>query len=157
MKIRHPYITALAVVIMGLGASCWHWLAKPLIPGGPCQGRRISLSRRVGIVSPAAATGVAAPRAHDQECTSADEGVEGRDDQLAGVVVVDGALGYEHHSLPVPDQVRVGEARGPAAGVVGEAMVALVLTGAFLAKFGGDSLEETRRNFNAYQEQVKRF
>ena len=43
------------------------------------------------------------------------------------------------------------------AGVVGEAMVALVLTGAFLAKFGGDSLEETRRNFNAYQEQVKRF
>ena len=45
----------------------------------------------------------------------------------------------------------------PAAGVVGEAMVALVLTGAFLAKFGGDSLEETRRNFNAYQEQVKRF
>ncbi len=45
----------------------------------------------------------------------------------------------------------------PAAGVVGEAMVALVLAGAFLAKFGGDSLEETRRNFNAYAEQVKRF
>jgi chorismate synthase len=45
----------------------------------------------------------------------------------------------------------------PAAGVVGEAMVALVLAGAFLAKFGGDSLEETRRNFDAYAEQVKRF
>jgi chorismate synthase len=45
----------------------------------------------------------------------------------------------------------------PAAGVVGEAMVALVLAGAFLAKFGGDSLEETRRNFIAYLEQVKRF
>lgn len=45
----------------------------------------------------------------------------------------------------------------PAAGVVGEAMAALTLTRAFLEKFGGDSLEETRRNFLAYQEQVRRF
>ena len=45
----------------------------------------------------------------------------------------------------------------PAAGVVGEAMVALVLARAFLEKFGGDSLEETRRNFEAYQEQLRRF
>jgi chorismate synthase len=45
----------------------------------------------------------------------------------------------------------------PAAGVAGEAMTALVLVGAFLEKFGGDSLEETRRNFKAYLEQVRRF
>jgi len=45
----------------------------------------------------------------------------------------------------------------PAAGVIGEAMVALVLAEAFLEKFGGDSLEETRRNFDGYMEQVKRF
>jgi chorismate synthase len=45
----------------------------------------------------------------------------------------------------------------PAAGVVGEAMVALVLAQAFLEKFGGDSLLETRRNFDGYIEQVKRF
>jgi chorismate synthase len=45
----------------------------------------------------------------------------------------------------------------PAAGVVGEAMVALTLARAFLEKFGGDSLEETRRNFQAYMEQVRRF
>jgi len=45
----------------------------------------------------------------------------------------------------------------PAAGVVGEAMVALVLARSFLAKFGGDSLEETRRNFDGYQDQVRRF
>ena len=45
----------------------------------------------------------------------------------------------------------------PAAGVIGEAMVALVLASAFLDKFGGDSLEETRRNFDGYIEQVKRF
>jgi chorismate synthase len=45
----------------------------------------------------------------------------------------------------------------PAAGVVAEAMVALVLTGCYLDKFGGDSLEETRRNFNGYCEQLKKF
>ncbi len=38
----------------------------------------------------------------------------------------------------------------PAAGVIGEAMVAIVLAGAMLEKFGGDSLEETRRNYEAY-------
>jgi chorismate synthase len=45
----------------------------------------------------------------------------------------------------------------PAAGVIGEAMVAIVLAQAFLEKFGGDSLVETRRNFEGYQEQVKNF
>lgn len=38
----------------------------------------------------------------------------------------------------------------PAAGIVAEAMVALVLAKAVLEKFGGDSLEETRRNFESY-------
>jgi chorismate synthase len=38
----------------------------------------------------------------------------------------------------------------PAAAVVGEAMVALVLADAFLEKFGGDSLSEIRRNFDGY-------
>jgi len=38
----------------------------------------------------------------------------------------------------------------PAAGVVAEAMVALVLADAALEKFGGDSVEETRRNCEAY-------
>jgi chorismate synthase len=42
----------------------------------------------------------------------------------------------------------------PAAGVIGEAMVAIVLAGAFLEKFGGDSLFETKRNFENYQQQV---
>ena len=45
----------------------------------------------------------------------------------------------------------------PAAGVVGEAMVAIVLAQAFLEKFGGDSLRETRRNFEGYREQVENF
>jgi chorismate synthase len=43
----------------------------------------------------------------------------------------------------------------PAAGVVGEAMVAIVLARAMLEKFGGDSLSETRRNFDAYQKTVR--
>ncbi len=38
----------------------------------------------------------------------------------------------------------------PAAGVVAEAMVALVLADAALEKFGGDSLTETRRNLRSY-------
>lgn len=38
----------------------------------------------------------------------------------------------------------------PAAGVVAEAMVALVLADAMLEKFGGDSLAETRRNLEGY-------
>jgi len=38
----------------------------------------------------------------------------------------------------------------PAAGVVGEAMLAIILADAWLEKFGGDSLTETRRNFEGY-------
>jgi chorismate synthase len=45
----------------------------------------------------------------------------------------------------------------PAAGVIGEAMVALVLAQAFLEKFGGDSLTETNRNYQGYMEQLKTF
>jgi len=45
----------------------------------------------------------------------------------------------------------------PAGGVAGEAMVALVLAGAFLQKFGGDSLSETRRNFEGYARQIHDF
>jgi chorismate synthase len=45
----------------------------------------------------------------------------------------------------------------PAAGVIGEAMVAIVLAHAFLEKFGGDSLGETRRNYESYLLQVKNF
>lgn len=45
----------------------------------------------------------------------------------------------------------------PAAGVAAEAMVAHALAEAFLEKFGGDSLEETRRNFQGYQKQLDEF
>ena len=38
----------------------------------------------------------------------------------------------------------------PAAAVVGESMAALVVAGAFLDKFGGDSVSELRRNFESY-------
>jgi chorismate synthase len=42
----------------------------------------------------------------------------------------------------------------PAAGVIGEAMVAIILAAAMLEKFGGDSLAETMRAFKAYQETI---
>ncbi|MBX3194200.1 MAG: chorismate synthase [Microbacteriaceae bacterium] len=64
------------------------------------------------------------------------------------------------HALRSVD-VATGEATGahhqrsdvcavPAAGVVAEAMVALVLADAALEKFGGDAVAETRRNLDAY-------
>jgi chorismate synthase len=45
----------------------------------------------------------------------------------------------------------------PAAGVAGESMTALELAGAFLEKFGGDSITETRRNYNGYMQQLDSF
>ena len=42
----------------------------------------------------------------------------------------------------------------PAAGVVAEAMVALVLAQAVLEKFGGDSVHETKRNFQTFIENL---
>lgn len=43
----------------------------------------------------------------------------------------------------------------PAAGVIGEAMIALVLAQAMIEKFGGDSLGETKRNYEGYLGQVR--
>jgi len=43
----------------------------------------------------------------------------------------------------------------PAAGVVAEAMVALVLADACLEKFGGDSVPETRRNWEGYRQALR--
>lgn len=43
----------------------------------------------------------------------------------------------------------------PAAGVIGEAMVALVVAEAMREKFGGDSMGEMKRNFDGYREQLR--
>lgn len=45
----------------------------------------------------------------------------------------------------------------PAAGVIGEAMVAVVLANAMREKFGGDSLEEMKRNFEGYLQQLRSY
>jgi chorismate synthase len=42
----------------------------------------------------------------------------------------------------------------PAMGVIAEAMIAYVLADAFLEKFGGDSIGETRRNYESYLSHV---
>ncbi len=39
----------------------------------------------------------------------------------------------------------------PAASIIGEAILALVLTEAFLEKFGGDSIEEITRTYKAWE------
>lgn len=45
----------------------------------------------------------------------------------------------------------------PAAGVVGEAIVAFILAQAFLEKFGGDSIAEIRRNYESYCDYMREF
>jgi chorismate synthase len=45
----------------------------------------------------------------------------------------------------------------PAAGVIGEAMVALVLAGAMREKFGGDSIGEMRHNYEGYRAQLRSY
>ncbi|MGZ5436645.1 MAG: chorismate synthase [Pyrinomonadaceae bacterium] len=45
----------------------------------------------------------------------------------------------------------------PAAGVIGEAMFALVLAQATREKFGGDSLGEMKRNYEGYREQLRAY
>jgi chorismate synthase len=44
----------------------------------------------------------------------------------------------------------------PAAGIVGEAMVAIEIANAVLEKFGGDNISELKRNFEAYKEYVSK-
>jgi len=44
----------------------------------------------------------------------------------------------------------------PAAGVIGEAVVALTLADAFMEKFGGDSMAEVERNHRSYMESLAR-
>ncbi len=45
----------------------------------------------------------------------------------------------------------------PAAGVAGEAMVALTVARLVLEKFGGDSLRESQRNFEGYRDQIRAY
>ena len=62
---------------------------------------------------------------------------------LRTVDVATGAAAEAHHQ-------RSDVCAVPAAGVVAEAMVALVLANSVLEKFGGDSLGETARNLEGY-------
>ena len=62
---------------------------------------------------------------------------------LATIDVSTGEAAKAHHQ-------RSDVCAVPAAGVVAEAMVALVLANSVLEKFGGDSVSETKRNFESY-------
>ena len=66
---------------------------------------------------------------------------------LATIDVSTGEAAKAHHQ-------RSDVCAVPAAGVVAEAMVALVLANSVLEKFGGDSLIETKRNLDSYLENI---
>ncbi|MEN3028730.1 MAG: chorismate synthase [Aquificaceae bacterium] len=64
--------------------------------------------------------------------------------------------------IQTKEEVRAGKERSdvmavPAASVVAEAMLAIVLADAFLEKFGGDFMEEIKERFEKYVEYVKDF
>ncbi|MFE9562489.1 chorismate synthase [Streptomyces sp. NPDC006487] len=67
---------------------------------------------------------------------------------LATVDVATGEATVAHHQ-------RSDVCAVPAAGIVAEAMVALVLADALLEKFGGDSVPETRRNVRSYLDHLR--
>jgi chorismate synthase len=66
---------------------------------------------------------------------------------LATVDVATGEAAKAHHQ-------RSDVCAVPAAGVVAEAMVALVIANSILEKFGGDSVAETKRNLHSYLENI---
>lgn len=45
----------------------------------------------------------------------------------------------------------------PAAGVIGESMLAIVIANSYREKFGGDSIDEMKRNFDGYVASIKQF
>ncbi len=45
----------------------------------------------------------------------------------------------------------------PAASIIGEAVTALVIADSFLEKFGGDSIDEVKRNYKGYLKQINNF
>ncbi|MFJ6373134.1 chorismate synthase, partial [Streptomyces virginiae] len=67
---------------------------------------------------------------------------------LATVDVATGEAAVAHHQ-------RSDVCAVPAAGIVAEAMVALVLADAVVEKFGGDSVPETRRNVRSYLDHLQ--
>lgn len=67
---------------------------------------------------------------------------------LATVDVATGEAAVAHHQ-------RSDVCAVPAAGIVAEAMVALVLADAVVEKFGGDSVPETRRNVRSYLDNLQ--
>ena len=67
---------------------------------------------------------------------------------LRTVDVATGAAAEAHHQ-------RSDVCAVPAAGVVAEAMVALVLANSVIEKFGGDSVQETRRNVESYLDTLR--
>ena len=66
---------------------------------------------------------------------------------LATVDVATGEAAKAHHQ-------RSDVCAVPAAGVVAEAMVALVIANSVLEKFGGDSVAETKRNLKSYLDNI---
>lgn len=67
------------------------------------------------------------------------------------------SVSFESREVTKASYERSDVAVVPAAGVAGEAMVALTVARCVLEKFGGDSLRELQRNFEGYCQQIRAF
>jgi chorismate synthase len=64
------------------------------------------------------------------------------------------SIDTETHAPAQALRERTDSCTVPAAGVVGEAMVALVLADAYRSKFGGDHIDDVRQAVDAYTDRI---
>ena len=72
----------------------------------------------------------------------------------SSVSVAQSTINAQGENVEIATKGRHDPCVGIRAVPVGEAMVALVLADAFMEKFGGDSIPETKRNFEGYLKTV---
>jgi chorismate synthase len=123
-----------------------------------------------------AIAGVPGSQAHDEICYSSERGYYRETNHAGGLeggmtnglpLIVRGAMkplptltkplrsvDTETHEPAQALRERTDSCTVPAAGVVGEAMVAFVLAGAYRAKFGGDHIDDVLEALRAYQERI---
>ncbi len=123
-----------------------------------------------------AVAGVAGSRAHDEIFFSPERGYYRETNRAGGLeggmttgepLIVRGAMkplptltkplrsvDTETHEPAQALRERTDSCTVPAAGVVGEAMVAFVLADAYRVKFGGDHIDDVREAVRAYEERI---
>jgi chorismate synthase len=161
-------------LVPGLGSHIsWEERLDGRLAMGICS---IQAVKGVSIGDGFAVAGVPGSRAHDEIFFSPERGYYRETNRAGGLeggmttgepLVVRGAMkplptltkplrsvDTETHEPAQALRERTDSCTVPAAGVVGEAMVAFVLAGAYRAKFGGDHIDDVLEAVRAYRERI---